>query len=268
MSAFVKMLDKVRQHNFGGTSTDCACEPYISGYGFIKWYLPHSNLESYLKALKIEDSDHQIGTPQNYILAEQYLSSACISVTPPSQTITGVTYDAAAGVQFSAMTKITSGYNINIKYLEMTGTPIFKIHKAWVEYLRDAKTGYRVPMTNGGKLEQKNDYCGNILYWTTKPDGVTIEFYALYSGIYPTVDPQDVFSFDIGSIDKIELDYSYHVDYIWTDPWVKKLIEDKYSKQRPYGSTDGTTWSGFTGRWNEEGKRGGFEKSISITPSN
>ena len=262
MSAFVKMLDKVRQHNYGGTSVNCACEPYISGYGFIRWYLPH-NLGKYFTALKIQDSDHQTGSAENYIQAEKYLSQACVSVTPMSQTISGVDYDASAGVKFNNMTKVTNGFNLNIKYLEMSGTPIFKIHKAWIEYLRDAKTGFKVNMTYGGKPEQKNDYCGNVLYWTTKPDGITVEFSALYSGIYPTVDPQDAFSFDIGSIDKTELDYSYHIDYIWTDPWVRTLAE-KYAKQAPYGKKDSTSWAGYTNRWGEQ-FRGKFEKEISIS---
>ena len=266
MSAFVKMLDKVRQRNFGGTDVNCACEPYVSGYGFIKWYLPH-NLGNYFKALKITDSDHQTGSAENYTQAEKYLSAACVGLTPLSQTINGVDYDASAGVKFSVMTKVINGYSINIKYLEMSGTPIFRIHKAWIEYLRDAKTGFNISMTNGGLLSQKNDYCGNVLYWTTKPDGVTVEFCALYSGVYPTVDPQDAFSFDIGSIDKVELDFSYHTDYVWTDPWVRTLAEKyaKGEKEKAYGDKDATTWSGYTGRWNTEGKRGGYEAGLDTT---
>ncbi len=262
MSAFVKMLDEVRQHNFGGTSVNIACEPYISGYGFIKWYLPPvANLQPYFTSLKIEDSTHQTGSAETQINAEKYLSAACIGVTPPSQTLTGIEYDAAAGIKLSNVTKVSNGYNLNIKYLEMSGIPIFRIHKAWIEYIRDAKSGYKVNMHYGGKENQKDDYCGNVLYWTTKPDGRTVEFFALYSGIYPLVDPQDAFGFDIGSIDKVELDFSYHVDYIWTDPWVKELAEG-FAKSKPYGNKDSTTWSGYTGRWGSENKRGGHEKSI------
>ena len=264
MSAFTNMLDQVRQHNFGGTSNNISCEPYVSGYGFIKWYLPKKNLEPYFQALQIKDGEHQTGSATSTENAEKYLSAACVGVTPPSQTLTGVEYDGSAGMKFHAMTKVTNGYTISIKYLEMSGIPIFKIHKAWIEYLRDAKTGFKVNMQNPGKLENKNDYCGNILYWTTKPDGITVEFYALYSGIYPTVDPHDAFGFDIASIDKTELDYSYHTDYIWTDPWVKKLAE-KYAKEKPYGNKDSTSWGGYTGKWGSSQKRGNFEKSIIST---
>jgi hypothetical protein len=243
MSAFVKMIDKVRNRNFGGTKIEYSCEPYISGYGFIKWYLPPDNsLSPYYLALSIPDSSHQTGSALNREKAEKYLSSACVGITAPNQSITGVTYDASAGIKFESMTKISNGNTLNIKYVEMSGIPIFKIHKAWIEYMRDAKSGFRVNAVNGGLPQNKNDYCGNVLYWTTKPDGITVEFAALYSGIYPTVDPQDSFGFDINSIDKAELDFSYHVDYIFTEPWVTKTAQ-KYAKMQEYGQN--TCWGGF-----------------------
>lgn len=243
MSAFKNLIDQVRNRNFGGTKNTYSCEPYISGYGFIKWYLPvESNLLPYFNALKVEDSLHQTGTPLNRLEAEKYLSSACVGVTVPNQSLTGVAYDGSAGIKLENMTKVNNGNTLNIKYTEMSGLPIFKIHKAWIEYMRDAKTGFDVPMQNGGKKENKNDYCGNVLYWTTKPDGITVEFAALYSGVYPTVDPHDSFSFDIGSIDKVELDFSYHVDYIFTDPWVMTAAKKNATKQE-YGQQ--TSWGGF-----------------------
>ena len=242
MSAFVTLIQQVRNRNFGGTKNAYSCEPYISGYGFIKWYLPPKNLEKYFQALKIPDGPHQTGSAVTTQDAEKYLSSACVGVTAPNQQIVGTTYDASAGVKFEDMTKVTNGNTLNIKYIEMSGIPIFKIHKAWVEYLRDAKSGFSVPMNYGGKPQQKTDYCGNVLYWTTKPDGITVEYAALYSGIYPTVDPQDAFSFDIASIDKTELDFSYHVDYIFTEPWVIKTAQ-KYAKMTEYGKN--TSWGGF-----------------------
>jgi len=244
MSAFKNMLDKVRNRNFGGTSSIYSCEPYISGYGFIKWYLPVANLNSYLNSLKIADSLNQVGTPFNEKEAEKYLSAACVGVTPPSQSIIGVGYDASAGVKFENMTKVTNGNTINIKYIEMSGIPIFKIHKAWVEYLREAKTGLDVPMSWSGKPEHKNDYCGNILYWTTKPDGSTVEYAALYSGVYPTVDPHDMFAFDVNNVDKVELDISYHVDYIFTDPWVINTAK-KYAQEKATEYGKNTCWGGF-----------------------
>ena len=243
MSAFIKMLNMVRTHNFGGTNVTYSCEPYISGYGFIKWYLPR-NLTNYLKALSIPDSSHQTGSAVEPQKAEQYLSASCVGVTTPSQSLTGVTYDASAGIQFENVTKVNNGNTLNIKYTEMSGSPIYKIHKSWIEYIRDAKSGFSVPVTYGGKPEIKNDYCGNVLYWTTKPDGITVEFAALYSGIYPTVDPQENFGFDINSIDKVELDYSYHLDFIWTDPWVLKTAQ-KYAKDKVEEYGKNTCWGGF-----------------------
>ena len=40
MSAFNKMLTKTRDRNWGGTSANVACEPYISGFSYVKWLMP------------------------------------------------------------------------------------------------------------------------------------------------------------------------------------------------------------------------------------
>ena len=55
MSAFNTMLTQVRDRNWGGTSQSVACEPYISGYAFVRWFLPKT-LESYIEEPNIWSS--------------------------------------------------------------------------------------------------------------------------------------------------------------------------------------------------------------------
>ena len=43
----------------------------------------------------------------------------------------------------------------------------------------------------------KENYGATLAYWTTKPDGVTVEFAAIYTGMFPTKDPMDLFSGDV-----------------------------------------------------------------------
>jgi hypothetical protein len=96
--------------------------------------------------------------------------------------------------------------------------------------------------TTGGSFYIKHRYASKLLYWTTKPDGVTVEYYAAYSGVYPTKDPLDAFNGDITAIDKLEIDIDYHLDFIWHEDWVYEIAQKEASRV-PYGSQGNTLWS-------------------------
>ena len=262
MSAFNNVLNNVRSRNFGGTNSKYSCEPYISGYGFIKWYLPPA-VSDYLQGVTggIDTNDlHQTGVETSEAMAGKMLSNACVGVTPPNQTLDFAYIEGSCGVKFGLPQAVRYGDTLNIKYLEMSGTPIFKIHKAWFEMIRENKVGLLTPSIgrNHTSASLRQLYAGNVLYWTTKPDGCTVEFAALYAGVIPSRDPQDGFNFDISSVDKSEMDYEYHIDYIWTNNWVLDKAK-KYAKEGEYGSKGATSWSGFVGRWGE-GSVGSAEK--------
>jgi hypothetical protein len=243
MSAFNTLLEKSRTRNFGGTNINNACEPYLTGYHFIKWFLPKT-LQNYIGEYEIPTLNGQTdlsGSGDKTKILGDILSAACMSFTPPGQSIEFVQYDGSCGVQWNNPVKVHYGSNINIKYTEMSGLPIYKIHKCWFDMIRDAHQG----MAKGYEPDVthiRSNYAGKVLYWTTKPDGCTIEYYACYSGVMPEKDNGESFGSDIASIDKLEMDCSYKIDHIWTDRWVYEEIL-KWSVNAPYGGYGGTLWS-------------------------
>lgn len=255
MSAFNTMLANTRDRNWGGTASTVACEPYISGYAFVKWFLPGC-LSGYLgKNMAVNTND------QTDIYAKAgggdtedsaaILSSACTGVTPPGGTLNKAEFQGIGGVKWAVPTNIDYGNSISLKYIEFSGLPILRIHRAWVNMIRDNKSGltalsggtHNNSLSSGGTgFYNKANYSACLLYWTTKPDGVTVEYYAAYSGVFPTKDPQDLFPGDITSIDKLEIDIDYNVDMIWHEDWVYKMAQNE-AKNGPYGASGKTLWS-------------------------
>jgi hypothetical protein len=118
------------------------------------------------------------------------------------------------------------GNSVSIKFLEMSKTPILDIFHGWVKMIRDYRTGTSI-LEDGdqGDGYQKGTYSGVMYYWTTAPDAKTIEYYACYDGMFPTKDPQDLFTSDIESNAKLEIEIEFNVDYTWREPWVKSKCE-------------------------------------------
>jgi hypothetical protein len=57
-------------------------------------------------------------------------------------------------------------------------------------------------------------------YWTTAPDGRTVEYCACYDGVFPKKDPQDLFGSDVETVGRLDIEIEFNVDYGWHEPWV------------------------------------------------
>ena len=248
MSAFNNMVTKTRDRNWGGTAQTVACEPYLSGYSYIKWNLPEP-LTKFIKHYKVTNYNDQTKTAVSAMDANNVLESACTSVTPPGGTINRAEYSGLGGVKWAVPSSMDYGDSITIRYIEFSGLPIQRIHRAWFNFIRDNKIGLTA-LSGGshqnsvspGTYYNKANYSATLLYWTTKPDGVTVEFAAAYSGLFPTKDPHDIFTGDITAIDKVEIDMDYNVDFIWQEDWVWKMAQDE-ARKAYQGSSGKTLWS-------------------------
>lgn len=244
MSAFNSVLKQHRSRNFGGTSEIYACEPYLTGFCFIKWYLPKT-LENFLSQYNPSTTNGQTdfsGGGGTLDSCEQILSAACTGVTPPGQSIDFVEYRGSCGVVWNNPMRVNYGHSLNIKYIEMSGLPVYRIHKCWLNMIRDAHQGVKGQPYETDVNFQRSNYAGSVLYWTTKPDGCTVEYCCAYSGVVPERDNQEAFGTDISGIDKLELDMSYRIDYLWTDQWVWEEVK-KAQQAAPFGAKNGTLWS-------------------------
>ena len=95
---------------------------------------------------------------------------------------------------------------------------------ARLRMIRDYRTGASILV---GDNYGKSKYAGTMFYWTTKPDGQTIEDYECYVGMYPGRDPRELYSGDIATVDKLEVEVEFHVDKAYHEDWVKQYCQSK-----------------------------------------
>ncbi len=217
---------------FGGTTEPGVVDPYVSGYGFL-WFdtIPNITFDG-------------ISTNQ----AQEALAALFVSMTPPTVSLEKATQTGLGGLKFSAPTNITVEDNFTVKFLEVSGTPIYTIIHGWVQYIRDIRTG----LANDLNATQKSDYSASAYYWTTKPDGQTIEQAWLFTGMFPTTDPTNLYTTTRGAGEKLEVDITFSFDNVWplarTDPnfgstFVVSKVESLIATILSFQST-WLSWSG------------------------
>jgi len=195
---------------FGGTIKGVAA-PYLSGTFFIQFAKLPDGLKTYIP----EDA----GIAQNEIAS--ILQSSCTGVTPPGGTLSKVEFTGLGGIKWAVPGAIEYGNSVSLKFIEFSGTPILSIFHAWVKMIRDYKYGVSHLRGGDGVASLKVDYAAILYYWTTDPSGVNVEYYACYDGVFPTKDPQDLFSGDVETVGKLDVEIEFNVDTIWHEDWVK-----------------------------------------------
>jgi hypothetical protein len=205
--------------HFGGTQKGVA-DPYVSGYHFIYFKTLPTALTS---ALANDIADLGISSNND---VQNLLSASCLAVTPPGGTMNRAEFTGLGGSKWSVPTNMDYGNTLTVRFLEYSRLPIFHIFHSWFRLMREYRTG--TSMLTGsaatpGSTSQytKEAYSGTMLYWTTKPDGVTVEYSAAYTGVFPTKDPQDSFPGDVTAVDKLEIDMEFSLDWIWREKFVR-----------------------------------------------
>lgn len=206
-NSFAKVPNNRLSRNFGGTLTGVA-DPYITGYHFVYFAALPTGLAQYTG---FESPD--LGN---------YMAGACLSVTPPGGTLNKIEYTGLGGIKWAVPGNIDYGNSVSIKFLEFNGTPTANIFHGWVKMIRDYRTGVS-NLQDTGSLSgyTKKTYACILYYWTTAPDGKQVEYYAAYDGVFPTKDPQDLFTSDVETVGRLDVEIEFNVDYIWHENWVK-----------------------------------------------
>ena len=147
-------------------------------------------------------------------------------MTPPGGTLNKVEYTGLGGIKFAVPGNIDYGNSVSVKFLEFNKLPIFNIFHGWVKMIRDYRTGTtNLPETGDGMGYSKSTYAGLMYYWTTAPDAKTVEYFACYDGLFPTKDPQDLFTSDVETIGRLDIEIEFNVDYVWHEDWVKEKCQ-------------------------------------------
>lgn len=242
-SAFVGVINNLgRDRHFGGTSPYIVADPYISGYHFIRWLKLPDQLPNFIKD---GDGENMSGIKTLDQIAN-FLESSCQSVTPPGGTLNKTEFTGLGGIKWSVPTNIDYTNSVTIKFVEFTHVPILNIFHGWVRMIRDYKTGVS-HLNKHDSDYTKSAYTGSLIYWTTKPDGVTVEYSAAYTGMFPTKDPQDLFVSDLSSVDKLEIDMEFNVDWIWHEFWVHQKAQEFAYEHAQYNDP---------GIWGQRGSMG------------
>ena len=217
--SFASIIRSVQDRNFGGTDSQQVAEPYISGYHFSYWRIAcDDDIISEVPGNEFMGGAEYIS---DGITAAEILQSTCLSITPPGGTINKTEIIGLGGTKWSVPTNIDYGTTLSCKFLEMRSLPVFRIIHTWCKEIRDNKSGLSsLYGDNNSDRYSKDKYSAVVFYWTTMPDGKTVEFASCYSGVFPLKDPQDLFTSDLSSVDKLELDIEFNVDFIYQDSWV------------------------------------------------
>jgi hypothetical protein len=216
-NSFANVANNILSRNFGGTVAGVA-DPYVTGYHFI-WFA------------KLPPKLAEYANLDNNAVISNLLAGACLSVTPPGGTLNKVEFTGLGGIKWAVPANVDYGNSVSVKFLEFNGTPMLNIFHGWVKMIRDYRSGVS-NLIDGEDLSgyTKSTYAGLMYYWTTAPDAKTVEYYAVYDGVFPTKDPQDLFSSDVETIGRLDTEIEFNVDYIWHEPWVKEQCQ-KYAEQ-------------------------------------
>jgi len=206
-SSFSNVNKNRFSRNFGGTQIGVA-DPYVTGYHHIYFTGLPDLLAKYTGEKKPD--------------MESLLSASCLSVTPPGGTLNKIKFTGLGGTKWSVPGNIDYGNTVSVKFLEFNTLPITNIFHNWIKMIRDYRSGVTdIIDGNDGAGYSKKTYACLLYYWTTAPDGKTVEYYACYDGVFPTKDPQDLFSSDVETVGRLDVEIEFSLDYIWHEDWVK-----------------------------------------------
>jgi len=219
--SFASLSENILTRKFGGTITGVA-EPYSTGFFFV-WF---DRLPAALPYYASQGSSglSNIGEMQNI------LAASCTGVTPPGGMLNKIEFTGLGGVKWAVPGNIDYGNAVTVKFIEFSHTPILDILHGWVKMIRDYRVGI-TDLESGSEGEgyNKGKYAGMMYYWTTAPDAKTVEYYACYDGIFPAKDPQDLFTGDVETVARLDIEVEFNVDYAWHEPWVKERCESLVS---------------------------------------
>lgn len=199
---------------WGSNNSDVAVDPYITGYHFIKFqHFP--NLDTVLSEVATQ-----------YDSVTNVLESLVTSVTIPGATVNKAEFQGLGGIRWFYPTNVDWDNTITLKFWEMSGTPVHSIIHAWVKMIGDYRAGVtRAVPSVTGKTPTKSDISASMYYWTTKPDGFSVSYHSLATGMFPTKDPTDMFGHDLTAIDKLELDIDFSVDVLYHEGFTRKQCQ-------------------------------------------
>ena len=109
-----------------------------------------------------------------------------------------------------------SAGSFSVSYDETNRLEVYKIHKAWVDYIAKVYRGEFIPKEKYIQ-ERRLDYACSVYYFLCAEDGETILFWSKYVGVFPTSIPTAQFAWSKNDIIRhteptVEYDYAWKED--------------------------------------------------------
>lgn len=104
----------------------------------------------------------------------------------------------------------TSG-SFNITYNETNRLEVYKMHKAWIDYISKVYRGEFQPNEKNMR-DMILDYACSVYYFLCAEDGETVIFWSKYTGVFPTTIPSGQFDWSENEIvknPKCTIEYEY-----------------------------------------------------------
>jgi hypothetical protein len=170
------------------------------------YYLDQSDQELMTSLTEDFSKSHDLNPFLSNLAASFEISDEYIKTIEHGETLTG--YKVQYG-RHNIESRTAGTFNIN--YVDDKNLSVYKLHKAWVEYISRV---YRGALSPRRKYIQKKvlDYATSVYYFVCGPDGSTILFWSKYYGAFPTNIPSSANSWSKGSMIKVP-DYSISYSY-------------------------------------------------------
>ena len=199
--------DRMRRM-FGGEKT--FIDPYTTGYHFVYFFPP-------------DTIGQEVG---------QFLTTVCQSVTIPNYTVQAIEYTGLNGMKWEVPGLVAlNQQTFDCTFTEMAGLPITQIMGRWVTIFRNVLYGISDPSAQN--TYSQGAYKGKAVYATTLPDGLTVQFAAVFTGVFPLSIPTDKFGSDVTNHDKVEHSISFSFDQMLTgtaaESYARTLVQSTRS---------------------------------------
>lgn len=183
--------DRMRRM-FGGEKT--FIDPYTSGYHFVYFFPP-------------DTIGQEVG---------QFLTTVCQQVEIPGYTVNAITYNGLNNMKWNVPGTVElTGQQFTCHFTEMAGLPITQIMGRWVTIFRNVLYGISDPSAQN--TYSQGAYKGKAVYATTLPDGLTVQFAAVFTGVFPGNIPlETIGQSNVMTHEKVELSIPFHFDQMLT----------------------------------------------------
>ena len=114
--------------------------------------------------------------------------------------------------------------SFSISYNDNQQLQVYKIHKAWVEYISKVYRG-ELHASKNSIHKRILDYAVSIYYFLCAEDGETILYWTKYVGVFPVKIPASSFSWSKGSIISTP-EHSIEYEYAWKEDLNPFILRD------------------------------------------